>query len=190
MDVVDLCSQGFTSSGQLVLPSFLDVKGRFKMGTIGQILYPIILLLDLCFIGIGIKAHVAMIYAALQNYFPTGGFHLISIPFNLSTDNAIVDWPTVLGRCLKSISSSYQEVVIVVMNHTDEDTGDMFLDADETGKGHAAEVDQVCFVSCFSILLINWISSSMFCGHHSRTFSMVPSYTSLCVVHWSVTRIH
>jgi hypothetical protein len=83
---------------------------------------------------------------ALQDYFPTGRFHLISIPFDLGTDITVADWPTVVGHRLKTISSSYQQVVIVVTNHTDEDTRDMFLGADEMGKGHAAEVDQVCFV--------------------------------------------
>ncbi|KAF8430923.1 hypothetical protein L210DRAFT_933603 [Boletus edulis BED1] len=34
------------------------------------------------------------------------------------------------------------QVVVVVTNHTDEDSGDMFLGPDETGKGHAATVDQ------------------------------------------------
>ena len=145
MDVI-LCSQGFTSGGQPVLPSFLNVKGHFEMGTIGQILYPTMLLLDLCFVSIGIKAHVTMVYAALQDYFARGGFHLISIPFDLGTDITIADWPTVVGHHLKTISSSYQQVVIMVTNHTDEDTRDMFLGTDEMGKGHAAKVNQVCFV--------------------------------------------
>jgi hypothetical protein len=145
MDVI-LCSQGFTSGGQPVLPLFLNVKGHFEMETIGQVLCPTTLLLDLCFVDIGIKAHVAIVYAALQDYFPTGRFYLISIPFDLGTDIAVADWPTVVDHRLKTISSSYQQVVIVVTNHTDEDTGDMFLGADEMGKGHATEVDQVCFV--------------------------------------------
>lgn len=115
------------------------------MGTMGQILCPPTLLIDLHFVDVQIKAHVAMIYAALQDFFPTGGFRLVSIPFDLGTDNAIADWPTVVGRHLKTLSLSYQHVLVVVTNHTDEDTGDMFLGADEMGKGHAAEVDQVCF---------------------------------------------
>ena len=44
---------------------------------------------------------------------------------------------------LQTLSLSYQQVVIVVTNHFDENMGDMFLGADETGQGHAAKVDQV-----------------------------------------------
>ena len=128
-----------------MLPSFLKVKGHFELGTIGQILCPTMLLLDIHFVKVDIKAHVAMIYTMLQDFFPTGGFRLISVPFSLRTTEAIVDWPTVVGRHLKTLTLSYQQVVVVVTNHTDEDTGNMFLGPDETGKGHAAAVDQVCF---------------------------------------------
>ncbi|KAH0827762.1 hypothetical protein J3R83DRAFT_3373 [Lanmaoa asiatica] len=134
--------QGFTIGGQLVLPSFLKVKGQFKMRTTSQILCPPMLLFDLYIVNIDIKVHVAMIYAALQDFFPMGGFHLISIPFNIGTDDSVVGWPTVMSHRLKTLSLFYQQVIFVVTNHTDEDTGEMFLGADETGKGHAAEVDK------------------------------------------------
>ena len=84
------------------------------MGTVSQVLCPAMLLLDIHFIEVDIKAHVAMIHAMLQDYFPTGGFHLILIPFSLRTDAAITDWPTVMGDHLKTLTSSYQQVIVVV----------------------------------------------------------------------------
>ncbi|KAN0079966.1 hypothetical protein V8E55_009532 [Tylopilus felleus] len=120
---------GFTLGGQPMLPMFLKVKGHFEMGAVGQVLCPTTLLMDLYIIDIEIKAHVTMIQASLQDFFPKGGFHSISILFNLGTDDA-------------TLLPSYQQVVIVVMNHTDEDMGDMFVGVDETGKGHSAEVNQ------------------------------------------------
>jgi len=87
-----------------------------------------------------------MIRAALQGYFPTGGFYSVSVPFNLGTDDAVTNWPITAAHYLKTLSPSYQQVVAVLMNHADEDTGDMFLGADETGQGHATEVNQVRFI--------------------------------------------
>ena len=93
--VVSNPCQGFTLGGQPVLPTFLKVKGHFEMGAVGQVLCPTTLLMNLYIVDVEIKAHVTMIQASLQDFFPRGGFHLISIPFNLGTDNAVANWPAV-----------------------------------------------------------------------------------------------
>ena len=65
----------------------------------------------------------------------------------------------------------------------------MFLGADEAGKGHTGEVGEVCSIRCFSLLLLNWISSFMFCEHHSRNSLMVLLFTSLRVGRWSTAKV-
>ena len=75
-------------------------------------------------------------------------------------------------------------MVVIVTNHNDEDMGDMFVGVDETGKGHSAEVNQVCFLSNgASNLAEHLVSSSMFCGHHSSTSLMAPLSILHHVVH-------
>ncbi|KAI9464692.1 hypothetical protein HD554DRAFT_2040649 [Boletus coccyginus] len=142
---INVYTKGFTVSGWPVLPSYLKVKGCFKLGMVGQILCPAILLLDIHFVEVDIKTHVAMIYATLQDFYPTDGLYLMSIPFSLEINNAVTNWPTVVACHLKTLTLSYQQVVAVVTNHTDEATSDIFLGTNKTGKGHTAEVDQVQF---------------------------------------------
>ena len=93
------------------------------MGAVGQVLCPTTLLMDLYIVDVEIKAHITMIQASFQDFFPKGGFHSISILFNLGTDDAIANWSAVAARHIKTLLPFYQQVVVVVTNHIDEDTG-------------------------------------------------------------------
>ena len=74
---------------------------------------------------------------------------MLSILFNLETDDVIENWPAIMACHCKTLSTFYQNVVIVVINHSKKDKGDMYLGTDETGESHATKVDQVYqFVLC------------------------------------------
>ena len=65
----------------------------------------------------------------------------------------------------------------------------MFVSVDETGKGHSAEVNQVCFLSNgASNLAEHLVSSPTFCGRHSSTSLTATSSILHHVVRWSTTR--
>ncbi|KAF8547885.1 hypothetical protein OG21DRAFT_1567584 [Imleria badia] len=139
-DVQFMC--GFTHGGKPVLPSFLKVNGRFKLGMTGWILLPTVLILDFHLMDLKAKAHLAMIHAVLQDYLPASRLHTVSVPVSLGKDDEVAQWPIEARRYLKTLLRTYDHTVIVLTDYMDTDTGDMFLGHDKNGKGHSAKLDQ------------------------------------------------
>jgi hypothetical protein len=101
-----------------------------------------------------------LVELALQDYYPQGGLDTLTIPFNLGTDKAIDEWPLRVDQLLKRYvwPGGHEYVIVIVTDHTDRDTGDLFLGTDEAGQTHAAEVDQVSRVKHFDSLLTRFIA--------------------------------
>lgn len=109
-------------------------------------------------------AHTSLIEHALWEYFPQGGLDCLTVPLDLGTGKAIAKWPPDVARILKPVALTHDHVVVVITNHTDRETGDLFLGTDDAGQTHTAEVDQVS--SLF------WEHKLVFAGLTSRTISL------------------
>ncbi|KAG9309034.1 hypothetical protein JVU11DRAFT_11030 [Chiua virens] len=161
--------QGFTRDGQPLLPSFLKVVGSFELGTASLLQSPRTLYITLHLAMLNVSTVSQLIELALREYFPHGGLDCLVLPFDVGADTALERWPAQVAQHLESLTPSYERTVVLVVNHTDADTGDFFLGTDENGIKQAAEVDQfakyvlgpfanylkgstVYFVSCGSVV--------------------------------------
>jgi len=127
--------QGFTQNGVPVLPAFLPVTGHFKVATRGHILSLKTLFLHFHLTPIPTMFHALVVPQSLSEFFPYGGLDMIEVPFVLGTD----DTASLVGQ----LTEDYVHVIVVVMDHTDENTGDLFIGPDETGCMVSAVVNEV-----------------------------------------------
>ncbi|KAG9310731.1 hypothetical protein JVU11DRAFT_9335 [Chiua virens] len=133
---------GFTRNGQPVLPSFLRVTGSFELGSSSLVQSPRTLYISIHLASLSITGLSQLIEISLRQYFPRAGLDCLTLPFDVGADAAMDLWPINVACHLRPLASSYDKVVFLVTNHTDADTGDLFLGRDENGVEQAAEVDQ------------------------------------------------
>jgi hypothetical protein len=163
-----LISQGFLSDEEPVLPSFLKVTGRFELSTRSHITSASILLLHFRNSSIISSTPMTMVRDLLTPYFPHGGFRFEEVEFDLGTDEGIHAFTTAAQSLASELSAGhFQRVLVGVTNHTDEESGDLFLGFD-TSAGHnvSASVDEVR--TFFSVYLGSTpFSYCISCGRHS-----------------------
>jgi len=135
--------QGFTQNGVPVLPSFLPVTGRFEVATRGHILSPKTLFLHFHLMPIPATFHASAVPQSLSEFFPYGGLDVIDIPFVLGTDEGVAEYACRAASLVGQLTENYVHVIVVITDHTDEKTGDLFLGPDETGCMVAGAVDEV-----------------------------------------------
>lgn len=80
---------------------------------------------------------------SLHNYFAPDGLNIVSILFNLETDNKVNNWPVCVLLALSGLCSTYNHVILLITDHTNQDTGDLFLGKNEGDKDIVAAIDKV-----------------------------------------------
>lgn len=105
---------------------------------------PRTLLIHLRLATINVASHTQVLEEYLREYFPAGQLSSINLDFDLGTDERLANWPSRVAAALTALpTSTFRHVVVTITNHTDHDTGDLFLGRDESGMVHAASVDEV-----------------------------------------------
>ena len=87
--------------------------------------------------------HKAIIHQSMADYFPNGGLDVIDIPFEFGTAEATAEYALCAERLMQELKMEYNHVVLILTDHSDEDTGDLFIGPDESGVVTAAPVDSV-----------------------------------------------
>ncbi|KAI6018542.1 hypothetical protein PISMIDRAFT_96846 [Pisolithus microcarpus 441] len=68
---------------------------------------------------------VNMVHSLLHPYFPKGRYHFCQLPFNLTTKESLATYQ-VAALDLANTLSSYQNIVLFLTTHSDEERGDLF----------------------------------------------------------------
>ena len=135
--------QGFTQNGVPVLPTFLAVTGHFEVATQGHILSPKMLFLHFHLTPIPATFHASAVPQSLSDLFPYGGLDMIDVLFVLGTDEGVAEYTCCAASLAGQLTEDYVHIIIVVTDHTNENTGDLFIGPDETGCMVSAVVDEV-----------------------------------------------
>ena len=127
-----------------MLPSCLKVSGKFKLSAIAQVTTQPTLVINLSLASLmGVMAWTLLDHG-LREYFSPTGLNVLQIPFDLGLDSKVDKWPALVSSSLGLLPRwTYDHVVFLITNHTDEDTGDLFVGTDENLKEFSAPVDQV-----------------------------------------------
>ncbi|KAN0085866.1 hypothetical protein V8E55_007000, partial [Tylopilus felleus] len=110
----------------------------------------------------------------LSEYFPCGHLDIVSLPFDLGTNDKLTNWPGRISTALAGLNNAYEHIVVLVANHTDCDTGDLFLGRDKVGKNLAANF-LPALLTPFKQLLPGAIAYFLTCGflvRNEQTFKM------------------
>ena len=127
-----------------VLPNCLKVAGKFELSTIAQVTTKPMLVVNLSLASLmGVSAGTLLDHG-LRDYFSPTGLDVLQIPFDLGSGSKVDNW---LALVLSSLGllphQTYDRVVFMITNHTDEDTGNLFVGKDENLKEFSSPVDQV-----------------------------------------------
>ena len=134
--------QGFTRDGKRVLPHFLQVMGNFKT-TCGRLLSPRTLFIHLYSKSIGSTFHAEIIQQSLTDYFPNGGLDNFSVEFAFGMAEVVEEYALCAKRVVQEFDTGYDHVVVVLTDHSDDNTGDLWIGKDKSGIMMAAPTDQV-----------------------------------------------
>jgi hypothetical protein len=127
-----------------VLSNCLKGSGKFELSTIAQVTTQPTLIIDLSLASLtGVTAGTLLDHGLCDNFSPTG-LNVLQIPFDVGSDSKLDSWLALVSSSLGLLPSwTYDHVVFVITNHTDEDTGDLFVGKDENLKEFSVSVDQV-----------------------------------------------
>jgi len=87
--------------------------------------------------------HASVVPQSLSEFFPYGGLDMINVPFILGTDEGVAEYAHCTASLVGQLTEDYVHVIVVVMDHTDKNIGDLFISPDETGCMASAVVDEV-----------------------------------------------
>ncbi|KAI9458301.1 hypothetical protein HD554DRAFT_2177402 [Boletus coccyginus] len=135
---------GFTHNSMAVLPNCLKIAGKFELSTIAQVTTQPILVVNLSLTSLKGVSVGTLLDHGLGNYFSPTGLDVLQISFDLGSDSKVNNWPALVSSLLGLLPrQTYDHVVFVITNHTDEYTGDLFMGKDENLKEFSAPIDQV-----------------------------------------------
>ena len=81
----------------------------------------------------------------MADYFPSGGLDVWDVPFEFGMAEAAEEYACHAESLMSNCKVEYEHVVWVLTDHSDEDTGDLFIGPDEAGVVVSASIDQVSF---------------------------------------------
>jgi len=87
--------------------------------------------------------HASAVPQSLLEFFPYGGLDVIDVPFILGTDEGVAEYAHHTALLVGQLTEDYVHVIVMVTDHTDENTGDLFIGPDETGCMASAVVNEV-----------------------------------------------
>lgn len=91
----------------------------------------------------GNASHCITLEEGLRDYLVPSSIKVVSLKFDLGMKSRVTAWPRLVAEELSDAHSSYKHVIVTLTDHTDADTGDLFLGRTDKGKTVAAAVDQV-----------------------------------------------
>ncbi|KIM52189.1 hypothetical protein SCLCIDRAFT_11947 [Scleroderma citrinum Foug A] len=91
----------------------------------------------------GVPHLLALVPQSLSNFFPYGGLDMINVLFILGTDEGVAEYACHAALLAGQLTEDYVHVMVMVMDHTNENTGDLFIGPDETECMVSAVVDEV-----------------------------------------------
>ena len=71
---------------------------------------------------------------------------MIDVPFALGTDDGVAEYAHRAASSVETLTDDYVHVIVILTDHTSDDTGDLFLGLDETGCMAAGIVDEASAV--------------------------------------------
>ena len=133
--------------------------------------------------------HASVVPQSLAEFFPHGGLQVIDVPFALGTDDGVAEYAHRAASSVETLTDDYVHVIVILTDHTSDDTGDLFLGLDETGCMAAGIVDEVSPIFLKIPTLIDIVQRFWsFCSRHSVSSSKDQYYTLLPAVRWSKIR--
>ena len=118
------------------------MTGNFET-TCGRLLTPRTLFVHLYSKSIGSTFHAGIIQQSLADYFPSGSLDIFSVEFAFGTAEAAEEYALCAKRVVQGFDTGYDRIVVVLTDHSDNDTGDLWIGEDESGIMVAAPADQV-----------------------------------------------
>ena len=79
-----------------------------------------------------------------MDYFPHSGLDMLNVPFDHGMDEAATEYTCLATNLIEGLRQDYEYILIVLTDHTNEDRGDLFVGADESGCIAATHIDNVC----------------------------------------------
>ena len=167
--------QGFLRDGKPVLPTFLPLAGCFEVSTRGQVLSPRTLILHFHLMPVPAMFHASVVPQSLTEFFLHGGLQVIDVPFALGTDDGVAEYAHHAASSVEMLTDDYVHVIIILTDHTSNDTGDLFLGLDETECMAVGIVDEV------SAVFLKFLHLLILCkgfGHSVLAIQQVPQRIS------------
>ena len=87
--------------------------------------------------------HASAVPQSLLEFFSYGGLDVIDVPFILGTDEGVAEYACCTASLVGQLTEDYVHIIVVVTDHTDKNTGDLFIGPDETGSMASAVIDEV-----------------------------------------------
>jgi hypothetical protein len=176
--------------GHAILPTFLQVSGQFEVATCSQVLSPTTLFIHFCLASLNITFHATIIHQMLQDYFPHGGLDVLEVPFQLGAKPTLEEYTHHTQALAEGLSEAYEYIMILLTNHSNNNTGGLFIGLNSTGHDAATPVDKVSsFIWSFICETEHSFSSWMCFSLHLRNSSPSLFYILLAVVQWSKSTI-
>ena len=79
----------------------------------------------------------------MADYFPNGSLDVVNIPFEFGTAEATTEYALHAQRLTQELKTEYDRVILILTDHSDEDTRDLFISPDESGVVTSAPVDNM-----------------------------------------------
>ncbi|KIM53579.1 hypothetical protein SCLCIDRAFT_1157437 [Scleroderma citrinum Foug A] len=117
------------------------VLGRFKLATCGHILAPRTLFIHFYLASIVSTFHAGIVQQSMADYFPNGSLDVVDIPFKFGTAEATTEYALRAQRLMQELKTEYDRIILILTDHSDEDTRDLFIGPDESGIVTSAPVD-------------------------------------------------
>ncbi|KIJ65669.1 hypothetical protein HYDPIDRAFT_27659 [Hydnomerulius pinastri MD-312] len=108
---------------------------------------------------------VEMLRQFLIPYYPGGGFKFMDIEFDMGTTVKQKEYATKALHLAATIEQEYRNVLVVITDHTDQDSGDLFI-GETRGKPIAGEVYEfmTCLLSPFERAIRGGTLVMLACG--------------------------
>ena len=92
----------------------------------------------------------------MVDYFSNSGLDVVNIPFKFGMAEAMTEYALHAQRLMQELKTGYDCIILILTDHSDEDTGDLFIGPDESGIVTSAPVDNVSDWTYVFFLLWRW----------------------------------
>ena len=138
------------------------MPGAFELSTNATVHSPPTILIHFRLLSLRRQAHFSVINDVLADYFSNNKLKVIDIPFNINSTEDTDKWNKDANHLVQSLSlSQWHHMVVFITDHSDPDSGDLWLGVDEEGNSGSKEVGDVSVsLSYYFVLTINYEHNS------------------------------